>query len=84
MTFNRLSGFSPSGSCNRGGGFAGMAGEADDPEDAAARLEAALERIARLAGTAAGYRPAAQRTAWGQVARSRRYRSMRLPPDSTG
>lgn len=28
-----------------------MAGEADDPEDAAARLEAALERIARLAGT---------------------------------
>ncbi|HUB11318.1 MAG TPA: hypothetical protein VMB34_05120 [Acetobacteraceae bacterium] len=27
-----------------------MAGEADDPEDAAARLEAALERIARLAG----------------------------------
>ncbi|HUB46301.1 MAG TPA: hypothetical protein VMB73_15050 [Acetobacteraceae bacterium] len=28
-----------------------MAGEADDPEDAAARLEAALERIAQLAGT---------------------------------
>jgi len=28
-----------------------MAGEADDPEDAAARLEAALERIARLAGS---------------------------------
>jgi len=28
-----------------------MAGEADDPEYAAARLEAALERIARLAGT---------------------------------
>ncbi|HUB50241.1 MAG TPA: hypothetical protein VMB73_35160 [Acetobacteraceae bacterium] len=28
-----------------------MAGEADDPEDAATRLEAALERIARLAGT---------------------------------
>ena len=27
-----------------------MAGEADDPESAAARLEAALERIARLAG----------------------------------
>ena len=32
-----------------------MAGEAEDPEDAAARLEAALERIARLSGT----RPAA-------------------------
>ncbi|HUN40359.1 MAG TPA: hypothetical protein VMU81_08730 [Acetobacteraceae bacterium] len=28
-----------------------MAGEADDPEDAAARLEAALERIAQLSGT---------------------------------
>ena len=27
-----------------------MAGEADNPDDAAARLEAALERIARLAG----------------------------------
>lgn len=27
-----------------------MAGETDDPDDAAARLEAALERIARLAG----------------------------------
>ncbi len=27
-----------------------MAGETDDPEDAAARLEAALERIARHAG----------------------------------
>jgi hypothetical protein len=32
-----------------------MAGETDDPEDAVARLEAALERIASLAGT----RPAA-------------------------
>jgi hypothetical protein len=29
-----------------------MAGETDDPDDAAARLEAALERIARHAGTA--------------------------------
>lgn len=28
-----------------------MAGETDDPEDAAARLEAALERIARHAGS---------------------------------
>jgi hypothetical protein len=28
-----------------------MAGDTDDPEDAAARLEAALERIARLAGS---------------------------------
>lgn len=28
-----------------------MAGDSDDPEDAAARLEAALERIARLAGS---------------------------------
>ena len=27
-----------------------MAGETDDPDDAAARLEAALERIARRAG----------------------------------
>jgi hypothetical protein len=32
-----------------------MAGETDDPEEAAARLEAALERIAQLAGS----RPAA-------------------------
>jgi hypothetical protein len=32
-------------------GNPGMAGEAEDPEDAAARLEAALERIAQLAGT---------------------------------
>lgn len=37
-----------------------MAGETDDPEDAAARLEAALERIARYAGTRpAGDPPAA-------------------------
>lgn len=28
-----------------------MSGESDDPDDAAARLEAALERIARLAGS---------------------------------
>ena len=35
-----------------------MAGETDDPEDAAARLEAALERIARHAGRA---RPALHR-----------------------
>jgi hypothetical protein len=37
-----------------------MAGETDDPEDAAARLEAALERIARHAGSRpAGDLPAA-------------------------
>lgn len=36
-----------------------MAGESDDPDDAAARLEAALERIARLAGSPAA-RPATE------------------------
>ena len=37
-----------------------MAGEADDPDDAAARLEAALERIARLAASGRATAAAAQ------------------------
>ncbi len=36
-----------------------MAGETDDPDDAAARLEAALERIARHAGSRPAGDPAA-------------------------
>jgi hypothetical protein len=51
LTFNRLRGFSPGGTSTTAGALAGMAGETDDPEDAAARLEAALERIARYAGS---------------------------------
>jgi hypothetical protein len=50
LTLNRSPGFSASGSCSNEG-FSVMAGDSDDPEDAAARLEAALERIARLAGS---------------------------------
>jgi hypothetical protein len=60
LTFNRLRGFSPLGSVAKAEGLAAMAGETDDPEDAAARLEAALERIARHAASRpAGDPPAA-------------------------
>ena len=55
LTFRALRGLSSRDKCSGAEIVAGMAGETDDPEDAAARLEAALERIARLAGT----RPAA-------------------------
>ena len=51
LTCNRLHGFSPGSTSTEAGALAGMAGETDDPEDAAARLEAALERIARYAGS---------------------------------
>ena len=51
MTFHRLPGFSPDGSLTEAEGLTGMAGETDDPEDAAARLEAALERIAQHVGS---------------------------------
>jgi hypothetical protein len=40
-----------------------MAGETDDPDDAAARLEAALERIARLAGSRPASDPSAAASA---------------------
>ena len=52
LTSNRLGGFSPDSSLTEAGDPTGMGGESDDPEDAAARLEAALERIAQH--TAAG------------------------------
>jgi hypothetical protein len=51
LTFNHSPGFSLRGCSTEAEGLAGMAGETDDPEDAAARLEAALERIARHAGS---------------------------------
>jgi hypothetical protein len=53
LTFHHLPGFSLRGCSTEAEGLAGMAGETDDPEDAAARLEAALERIARRAGSRA-------------------------------
>jgi len=45
-----------------------MAGETDDPEDAAARLEAALERIARRAEARAAGGPSPAASAAGDAA----------------
>ena len=50
MPFNRLTAFNASGiTTARNRGRAGMADATEDPEIAAARLEAALERIAKVA-----------------------------------
>jgi hypothetical protein len=51
LTFNHSPGFSLRGCSTEAEGLTGMAGETDDPEDAAARLEAALERIAQHAAS---------------------------------
>jgi hypothetical protein len=64
LTFHLLRGFSLRCGSSDAEGLAGMAGETDDPDDAAARLEAALERIARHAGSR---RSAGDLTAAGSV-----------------
>jgi hypothetical protein len=62
-----------------------MAGETNDPEDAAARLEAALERIARHAGTRpAGSLPAAASAPGGEPAGPSGDLAGDLPADMAG
>jgi hypothetical protein len=62
-----------------------MAGETDDPEDAAVRLEAALERIARHAGTRpTGSSPAAASAPTDEPTGPSGDLSGDLPADVTG
>jgi hypothetical protein len=56
LTLKRLQGFSASAS-EPERGTEGMAGETDDPEGTAERVEAALERIAQLARPAHMHEP---------------------------